>query len=69
MEVFLAALAAIGIFIGGPVLIGLLITGGVASSVFRRCKANSSDEGARICVTDTPTASCGEILFMSYGCF
>jgi len=29
MEVFLAALAAIGIFIGGPALIGLLITGGV----------------------------------------
>lgn len=30
--------------------------GGVTSSIFRRCKANSSWDCVRICATDTPVA-------------
>jgi len=36
--------------------------GGVASSVFRRCKANSSDEGMRIRATDTPQLAGGRFI-------
>lgn len=41
--------------------------GGVTSSIFRRCKANSSWDCVRICATDTPGCG-GEIHFKQGAC-